>query len=71
MENKEIRALPTAEIEIKLDNAREAMFKLRFQYRTGKLTDYSRLSIARRAIARFETLLRERQLQAQLTAEEK
>ncbi len=67
----EIRALATPEIESKLDDTREELFHLRFQFSTGELTDYSRLKALRQAIARLETVLRERQLAAQLAAEVK
>ena len=67
----EIRALATPEIESKIDDAREELFKLRFKFRAGQLTDYSRLPVTRRLIARLSTILRERQLAAQLAAEEK
>ena len=65
----EIRALATPEIEAKLDDAREELFKLRFQFRTGQLTDYSRLRVSRRTVARLATVLRERELAAQLAAQ--
>jgi large subunit ribosomal protein L29 len=64
----EIRALATGEIEAKLDDAREELFKLRFQFKTGQLTDFTRLQVARHNIARLSTILRERQLAAELTA---
>jgi large subunit ribosomal protein L29 len=64
----EIRALATGEIESRLDDAREELFKLRFQFKTGQLTDFSRLQQARRNVARLSTILRERQLAAELTA---
>ena len=67
----EVRALATPEIETKLEDTREELFHLRFQFKTGELTDYSRLKAARRTVARLETILRERQLAAQLAAEEK
>ena len=67
----EIRALATPEIETKLEDTREELFHLRFQFKTGELTDYSRLKVARQTVARLETVLRERQLAAQLAAEEK
>ncbi len=70
MKTHEIRALQTGEIEGKLDDAREEMFKLRFQLATGALTDTSRLSFIRRDVARLLTVLRERQLAAELQAEE-
>ena len=62
MRISEIRGLATAEIGGKLDDAREEQFKLRFQFRTGQLTDYSRLVVSRRSIARLLTVLREREL---------
>jgi large subunit ribosomal protein L29 len=65
----EIRALKTSEIEAKLEDAREELFKLRFQFKTGQLTDYSRLTVVRRNIARFMTVLRERSLAEELAAE--
>lgn len=65
----EIRALSTPEIEAKLEDAREELFKLRFQFKTGQLTDYSRLTVVRRNIARYLTVLRERGLAAELAAE--
>ena len=68
MKIKEIRALTTAEILGKLEDTREELFKLRFQFATGQLTDYSRLSITRRTIARLETVLRERELAAEILA---
>ena len=61
----ELRELQTPELESKLEDAREELFKLRFQFRTGQLTDYTRLSVTRRNIARMATLLRERELAAQ------
>ncbi len=68
MTTSEIRALATGEIEAKLDDAREELFKLRFQFKTGQLTDFTRLQVARRSIARLSTILRERQLAAELMA---
>jgi len=68
MLTSEIRALQTPEIEAKLDAAREEQFKARFQFRGGQLTDYTRLSAGRRNIARLLTVLRERELAAQLAA---
>jgi large subunit ribosomal protein L29 len=65
----EVRAMATAEIEAKLDDTREELFKLRFQFRTGQLTDYSRLTERRRAVARLLTVLRERELAQQLAGE--
>jgi large subunit ribosomal protein L29 len=64
----EVRALSTSELEGKVDDAREELFRLRFQFQTGQLTDYSRLVVSRRSVARLLTVLRERELAAALAA---
>jgi large subunit ribosomal protein L29 len=64
----EVRNMSTPELESKLDSAREELFRLRFQFRTGQLTDYSRLKATRRTIAQMSTVLRERELAEQLAA---
>jgi large subunit ribosomal protein L29 len=64
MRISEIRGLSTSEIEGKVDDAREEQFRLRFQFRTGQLTDYSRIVVSRRSVARLLTVLRERELAA-------
>jgi large subunit ribosomal protein L29 len=70
MKTAEIRALSTDEIAARLDEARENYFKLRFQFATGQLTDHSQLKIARKEIARLATVLRERELAAELEGSE-
>ncbi len=62
MKPAEIRALSTPELHAKLNDLREELMKLRFQQATGELTDYTRLRHTRRMIARFLTILREREL---------
>ena len=69
MRISEIRGLSTSEIEGKVDDAREELFRLRFQFKTGQLTDYSRLVVSRRSVARLLTVLRERELAAKPAAE--
>ncbi len=69
MKTKDVRALQTGEIESKLDDTREELFKLRFQMTTGVLTDTSRLTQLKRDIARLMTVLRERQLAAELQSQ--
>jgi large subunit ribosomal protein L29 len=68
MQISEVRALSTSELEGKVDDAREELFRLRFQFQTGQLTDYSRLVVSRRSVARLLTVLRERELAAALAA---
>ncbi len=65
MKTSEVKLLSIGEIETKLTDARQELMNLRFQVITGQLTDTSRLKINRRLIARYETLLHERE-----TAEE-
>jgi large subunit ribosomal protein L29 len=62
MKTSEIRLLSTEELRTKLADARHELMNLRFQVITGQLTDTSRLKQSRRLIARYETLLREREL---------
>jgi large subunit ribosomal protein L29 len=62
MAEEDIRSFPTAEIQTRLNDAREELMRLRFQLSTGELTDYTRLRITRRKIARMLTILREQQL---------
>ena len=70
MKSAEIRALSTEEIRSRLDDARDNYFRLRFQLSTGQLTDTSQLRIARREIARFATILRERELVMEIEGSE-
>ncbi len=70
MKTAEIRALSTDEIASRLDEARDNYFKLRFQFATGQLTDHSQLKIGRTEIARLATILRERELAAELEGSE-
>jgi large subunit ribosomal protein L29 len=69
MNSKEVRALSTEKIQSELENAREELFKLRFQFNSGQLKDSSRLRVIRRKIARFATVLRERTIASQLAAQ--
>ncbi|NUM44803.1 MAG: 50S ribosomal protein L29 [Anaerolineales bacterium] len=60
MKASEIRKMSTDEIHTELDNVREELMKLRFQTATGELTDFNRIRVTRRNIARLVTLLAER-----------
>jgi large subunit ribosomal protein L29 len=62
MKTSEMRLLSIEELRSKLADARQELMNLRFQVVTGQLTDTSRLKINRRLVARYETLLREREL---------
>ena len=71
MQPQEIRTLTTEEIGLRLDEAYEELFNLRFQRHTGQLKNTSRLGLVRRDIARLKTVLRERELAAWLAEEGK
>ncbi|MGI6259481.1 MAG: 50S ribosomal protein L29 [Anaerolineaceae bacterium] len=60
MKAKEVRELSVEEIKTKLMNTRQELMNLRFQMVTGQLTDTSRFKVARRNIARLQTILNER-----------
>ena len=62
MSTSDMRLLSVDELRTKLADARQELMNLRFQVVTGQLTDTSRLKASRRLIARYETLLREREL---------
>jgi large subunit ribosomal protein L29 len=70
MKADEIRALSVEEIRTKLNDAREELMNLRFQQATGELTDFTRVRATRRSIARFNTILREREIEASREGEE-
>ena len=65
MKAEEIRLLSVEEIVSKLADARQELMNLRFQTVTGQLTDTSSLGKTRKLIARFETILHEKELAAQ------
>jgi large subunit ribosomal protein L29 len=69
MKPDEIRELSTEEIQTRLDEAREELMNLRFQQSTGELIDTTRLPATRRDIARFLTILKEREMEAEMEGE--
>jgi large subunit ribosomal protein L29 len=69
MKSEEIRALSLDEIRSQLDEAREEMMNLRFQQATGELVDFTRLKHTRRSIARFLTIMKEREQEAEVEGE--
>ncbi len=70
MKTGELRELPTAELQTRLDESKEELFNLRFQQATGQLENYKRLAIVRRGVAQVLTILRERELGIQAVPEE-
>jgi large subunit ribosomal protein L29 len=69
MDVREVRGMTTQDIQRKMDETFEELFNLRFQYVMGQLEDHNRLTALRRDIARMKTILRERELAAQMEGE--
>jgi large subunit ribosomal protein L29 len=57
----ELRELDEAKLEEMLEDAREALFKLRFRDAASQLEDYSQIKATRREIAQLSTVLNMRQ----------
>lgn len=64
MKAAELKLLSESELATKLEDARQEYMNLRFQIVSGQLTDTSRLKKLRRAIAQYETILREQEIKA-------
>ena len=68
MQASELIALPTPELEKKLDDSHRELFNLRFQRAQNQLKDVNSLKRVRRDIARIKTVLRQRELAQSLQA---
>ncbi len=69
MKARELRELSSEELRRRLDEAYQELFNLRFQWATGKLKNHARMTQVKRDIARLKTILRERELQAEVSQE--
>jgi len=69
VEAREIRDWTTDEIEHRLDEAHRELFTLRRQLDLGRLEDFNQISRVKRNIARMKTILRERELIAEMMEE--
>jgi large subunit ribosomal protein L29 len=58
----ELRELEDDELDTRLAEYRREMLNLRFQLATGQLDNYSRLTDAKRNVARVLTVLRDREI---------
>jgi large subunit ribosomal protein L29 len=65
MKASEIHAMSMDQIQEELEIARENLFNLRFQWATAQIRNHNLLKEARRDIARLETILRAREIEAQ------
>ena len=64
MNAKELAELNDTELENQLRTFKEELFNLRFQNATGQLDNVARIPQVRRSIARCETILRAREIEA-------
>jgi len=59
---QEIRAFSTEDLAKQLDESYRELFNLRFRLATRQLTNYNEIRNVRKRIARFKTVMREREL---------
>jgi large subunit ribosomal protein L29 len=58
---QEMRSLSPEELEKQIDESYRELFNLRFRLATRQLTNYNELRNVRKRIARFKTIMRERE----------
>ena len=59
---RELRELTIGELQQKARETKEEMFNLRFQLRTGHLSDFSRVRAVRRTYAQIQTAISEKRI---------
>ena len=59
-----VKDLGDAELFEKLDQAKEELFNLRFQHVTGQLENTARIGKVKKQVARINTELRDREIEA-------
>ena len=62
MKLEDLRKLTSEELEVKIKEAKEELFNLRFQQATGNLEKPSRLRELRKQVAKMKTIIRDREL---------
>ena len=70
MDAQNIRAFSEEKLLDEIEDKRIDLFNLRFQQASGQLEDLNAIRYAKRDLARLLTVQRERQLAAQILAEE-
>ena len=61
MKIEEIRELSTDELKKQLEGAHQELFNLRFRLATKQLVNHREIPTVKKKIARFETLIKERE----------
>ena len=64
MARETFRDLDDGSLIDRVSEAKDELFKLRFQHATGQLSNYARLGQVRKDIARLQTELRSREIAA-------
>jgi len=64
MKASEVRKLSPSELEAKLVELKKDLFFLRMQHATNQLDNPVQISLVKKDIARVETIIREKQLEA-------
>lgn len=62
MKGREVHQLGDTELSQKLRESYQELFNLRFQKANREITNHTRIGMVKRDIARFKTILREREL---------
>jgi len=58
----DLRGLTVADLQQKAHDKKEELFNLRFQLRTGHLSDFTRVKATKREYARIQTVISEKRL---------
>ena len=66
MKKVDIKTLTNAELTSKLSELKSELFNLRFSLATGNLPNNSQIKNVKKDIARVKTILRERELKAEV-----
>ena len=68
MNAKEIRELSVAELNEKLADLKDELYKLRFQHAINQLDNPMRITAVKKDIARVQTIIREAELKDSVNA---
>ncbi len=70
MQISEVRELKNDELDRELQNQEKALMNLKFRSATMQLSDFTEIRKTRRTIARIQTVLREREIVAEMNSSE-
>ncbi len=65
----DIRSKSDEDVKAELANLKDELFRLKFQHATSQLENFSSIPLVKKDIARVNTVIRERQLEALKKAE--